>query len=531
MLKSRFITLIAAAFLLAPAAGFAQTSDAEEAPVTFSKVEAVTLYPSAAKVEVKAKAVPERLPSGEVVLVAYLPGYAYPGTLSAYIDGKLTGMNIEQLSKDDNDDPILAPWKAALLNARNEYASIQAEQEAVQARIDMWSNPGMPQANIGTELERLDTAMQAGLKAATARALELAPMLEEAQKKINIAENQLNSLRPSYKVSFVLAQLRTGSDFTYTYMLGNCGWQPSYTLNALPDAGKVELGFSAEITQSSGFDWQDVKVSLATNAPRWDVTPPNLDYWYIGQVQTEDDYRSNKGIAYSETPQAEAVMDMEINDSAGGYAYYDNKYVPQESMFATYSIWDMGKRTLLHDKPAVFAVMDDTLLAEFLYTARPKVSDQAFLTAELKPVENERILPRAEAVYMVEGNTVGNGSYPIGDSLYFGTDPLIKVNRYELTNQSDERGLIGKTKVRNWHWKYEVENLGNKPIIVKVEDSIPSLADKRMEIVLDSTPAPETDRLKSVYVWRTTLDPKAKFEIEHKVEATAPSDIGLDSSR
>lgn len=527
MFKSRFITLVAAGMLLAPGMAFAQ----QESTESFAKIEAVTLYPSSAKVEVKSMAVPEKLPSGEVVLVAYLPGYAYPNTISARIDGKLAGMNIERLAKEDGSDPILAPWKKALLEAQNEYAAIKAEQEGVQARIAMWTNPASPQANLGSEMERLDKAMQTGLKAANARMLELAPMLEEAQKKIAAAETRLEALAPSYKISFVLAQLRSGSDITYSYMLGNCGWRPSYTLNALPGAGEVELGFSAEITQNSGFDWHDVKTNLATNAPRRDVAPPELDSWRISQIQPPTPAQ-NKAVAFeAEQPAMARLQSAPKLSPDGEYQHFDNLYVPEETMFATYSLWDMGKRTLPDGTPAVFTVTDDTFKADFLYTARPKVSDQAFLTAELKPAGNDRIMPRAEAVYMVEGNTVGNGYYPAGETLYFGTDPLVKVSSAELSNQSDERGLIGKTQVRNWQWKYEVENLGSKPIALKVEDSAPALGDARMEIKLASTPAPEADKLKSMYVWRTTLAPQSKFEIEHRIEASAPADVGLDSSR
>ncbi len=527
MLKLRLMAILAAGMLLAPGMAFTQ----QEPAASFTGIEAVTLYPSSAKVEVKNRAVPEKLPSGEVVLVVYLPGYAYPNTVSASIDGKLAGMNIERLAKEDDSDPILAPWKKMLLDAQNEHAALKAEQEGVQARIAMWSNPASPQANLAPEMERLDKAMQAGLKAANARMLELAPLLEKAQKKIAVAEKRLESLAPSYKISFVLAQLRSGSDFTYSYMLGNCGWRPSYTLNALPGAEKVELGFSAEITQNSGFDWRDVKTSLATNAPRRDVTPPELDPWRISQMQPPAPAK-NKAVAFEANEPALARLQSapELRPE-GEYQHFDNLYVPEETLFATYSIWDMGKRTITDGAPAVFTVTDETFKADFLYTARPKVSDQAFLTAELKPAESERIMPRAEAVYMVEGNTVGNGYYPAGESLYFGTDPLVKVSSTELSNQSDERGLIGKTQVRNWQWKYEVENLGSKPITLRVEDSAPSLGDARMQIKLASNPAPEADKLKSRYVWRTTLAPQSKFEIEHRVEASAPADVGLDSNR
>jgi len=521
MFKFRFSALIMLAMLCAPGFGWAQTEQ-DVAIDSAHKVQAVTLYPYSAKIEVMGKALPKKLSSGEMVLVAYLPGSSNPNTLSANIDGKLTGMNIEQLSKEDSSDPILAPWKTALLTAQNEHDRIQAMQQAVQASIALWSKPGMPRSNIASELENLDIAMQTGLKTANEQLLKLKPLLEQATRKLSLAQSNLNELSPSFKISFILAELRTDSDFSYSYMLDKCGWHPSYTLNALPNAGKIEFGFSAQITQNSGFDWKDIKVSLATNAPSLNITPPNLDRWHIRE--TPPPARVKRMLAKV------SRSNMLIQEDANLFA---SPQTPKESLFATFSIWDMGKRTLSHNKTVVLSVMDDSLESDFLYTARPNVSEQAFLTAAIKPKAAARILPRAKAVFLVEGNTVGNAYYPPKDKedLFFGTNPLVKVSSKELTNQSDERGLIGKTQIRSWIWQYEVENLSQKSIILQVEDSIPSLADKRMKIKLSSTPMPEIDKLKSLYIWRTTLEPQAKFEIEQKIEASAPANLGLDSSR
>ena len=532
MLKFNFLTLILVAMFFIPSLGLAQVAPEETKLGLLHKVQAVTLYPSSAKVEVKGKANPEKLPSGEVVLVAYLPGSSDPNTLSANIDGKLTGMNIEQLTKDDNSDPILAPWKEALLTAEAEYGLIAAKQHAAESSHAMWSKPGMPKANIASELNKLDSAMQNGLEAATEELLKLTPLLEQATQKLGLAKINLSKLSPSFKVSFVLAELLPGSDFSYSYMLNQCGWQPSYTLNALPKEGQVELGFSAQVTQASGFDWKGIKVSLATNAPSWNIAPPNLARWYIGQAAPPQ-------ISPSMAPRAKRVAvsaDMEMfgsPDAGLSRVSYAPPQAPQESVFATFSIWDMGQRTLVHDNTAVFSVMDEGLESNFLYIARPNISRQAFLTATLKPTSDKRILPRAKAVFLVEGNTVGNGYYPPeeGEGIYFGTDPLITVFSKELTNQSDERGLISKTQVHNWAWKYEVENLSKKEIALQVEDSIPSLTDSRMEIKISSIPKPKVNKLKSIYIWNTTLRPQGKFEIEQKIEATSPADVGLVSTR
>lgn len=527
MLNPRVFVLLVITALFIPSVALADTAS------NWNNVESVVIYPASAKITVSASAEPVGLPSGETVLITYLPGYAVPSTLSADIDGRIAGMNVEQMQKDDPSDPILAPWKQALLDAQAERDRIQAEIDAANARIEMWTSASSPNNNVSSELEKLDQAMQKGVKTATDKLLELGPQLEQAEKKVEMAETNLNALAPSYKVTFILSSLRPGSKFTYTYLLHGCGWQPAYTLNALPDEDKIDFGFSAEVYQTSGFDWTNIDVSLATNAPRWDITPPNLDYWQLGRLPEPPAQAPKANERMSMDLAEEAEMSVNFSTASGSMEYYEARQRPVETQFATYSIWQMGKKTILNDQTAVYSVMEDSIPAKFLLTARPKVSAQAFLTAELDKEEEKKNLPPSSSVFMVEGNTVGTAQFPpSGDEpIFFGTDPLIVVNFKELSNQADERGFIGKTQVRSWHWKMEVQNKRKTKADIRIEDSIPSLVDARIELKMTSAPMPTEDKEMRMYIWEKALEPGADFIIEHKIEASAPTDVNLDSNR
>ena len=86
--------------VLAQETAFAQAVNGAYVP----HVESATLYPDMARLEIREKARPERLPSGETVLSIYLPGSADPATLSAGVDGQIIGSNIQKLEKDDDTD-------------------------------------------------------------------------------------------------------------------------------------------------------------------------------------------------------------------------------------------------------------------------------------------------------------------------------------------------------------------------------------------------------------------------------------------
>ena len=525
MFKIRFYAFLIVAILILPAAAMA------EAPfVSPHKIQSVVLYPNSAKVTVSVPITTNKLPSGETVIVGHLPGYASPATLSADIDGKITAINIKRLQEDDPSDPFREPWRQAVLNAQRECESLNAEKEATELRVEMWKNPGLPTANLGTELEKLDAAMQKGLKSANEALLSLAPKLKLAESNLNVAQQNLNQIAPSYEVTFVVSKVVPEGKLTFSYLLGNCGWQPVYTLNALPDSGKIEFGFSAKVNQISGFDWNDINLSLATNAPTWQIAPPYLNQWQIGALPNTET-RMKENVMAAQAPMA---MDMMRAETASeDVPSPAPEFKPQEVIFSTYSIWQMGKKNMLHNQESVYSVTDDTLDAKFVYTARPYFSTQAFLTAVLDEKSDKKILPPAQSIFMVDGNTVGDGTFPVadGEPIFFGPDPQINVVLNQITNQAGEKGFIGKSQVRKWEWKMEIENKRKTPAEIRIEDTMPYLPNEKVELVLQSKPIPNINREKGMYVWETSIEPGGKYSIDHNLEASAPNDVPMDSNR
>ena len=51
------------------------------------------------------------------------------------------------------------------------------------------------------------------------------------------------------------------------YLVNNCGWSPAYTFRAAGDRKQVAVECNAIITQTTGEDWSDVKLTLSTASP------------------------------------------------------------------------------------------------------------------------------------------------------------------------------------------------------------------------------------------------------------------------
>lgn len=213
----------------------------------------VTLYPNSAKLTVKTTAAPRALSSGETVILAYLPGFADPETLTADLNVPLAAIKTRRLAQDDYSDPIRSPWQAKVEAATLARNAVQSEVNTARAIVNMWSNATAPTGNIATELTKMDSAMQKNLVVANTRLFNLEMQLAQAERQLSMAQEDFNRLSPSFEVSFVLAapeaEAAAKREITYSYTLNNCGWQPVYTLNAQPDKENIAFGFAAKITK------------------------------------------------------------------------------------------------------------------------------------------------------------------------------------------------------------------------------------------------------------------------------------------
>jgi Domain of unknown function (DUF4139)/N-terminal domain of unknown function (DUF4140) len=60
------------------------------------------------------------------------------------------------------------------------------------------------------------------------------------------------------------------------YLVGAAGWSPQYRLRGTTNDAPVRLEYLAAVTQQTGEDWPDVRVTLSTARPSLDAAPPDL---------------------------------------------------------------------------------------------------------------------------------------------------------------------------------------------------------------------------------------------------------------
>lgn len=83
------------------------------------------------------------------------------------------------------------------------------------------------------------------------------------------------------------------STFTLNYVVHNAGWYPSYDIRAKNINSPISITYKANVSQQSGEDWKNIKVTLSTGNPAVSGSKPeftpnylNLGMYYSGTVSS-----------------------------------------------------------------------------------------------------------------------------------------------------------------------------------------------------------------------------------------------------
>lgn len=410
------------------------------------------------------------------------------------------------------------------LNAtRTRLAEVQGGLDAIATQLSFWNELPEFKPEAALELERTAQAMGREISRLVAERHPLTEEKKELEKTIQELEAKLNDLtgqaRDSWLVRAVLAGAVYGDEVEVSaaYILSGCGWEPMYRLDAKPDKAAVDFGFDARMWQSSGEDWVDVDMELATVRPELGLEPPYMPDWVI---QEQPEVRTMLRKQMLDAP----ADDMRMMEAAPSVAQ-----APAPQRKASYTVWKLGRRTLPAGAQPRLSVMEESWPARFLYTVRPSMNDMAFLTASVD-LPQARDLPPGTALFMADGAVVGNRIFSLGEretDIYFGADPLVVAEMTLDAKQAGDAGIISTKQTYLWDWTIEVRNGEKHGATIRVEEPAPQIRNENINLELKSDPAANRTE-DQLLVWEKTLPPGGTWTIDHKVSLTAPGNMDLD---
>lgn len=365
---------------------------------------------------------------------------------------------------------------------------------------------------------------------------------DDIMKKINIRivkleqqvseKNELYARNTSEIIVSVSANASAMIDMNVNYIVSNAGWLPMYDLRAINTKSPVQLRYKANVYQSTGEEWKNVKLTLSTANPSLGGLKPELFSWYLNFYQPVY-YDRKKTKSMSSLSSAPAIeMEKRDEDVAEAIAPTVADFVNtiQTTLNTEFDI-ALPYTVTSSNKPTLVDIRNYEMNAEYVYSVAPKLDHDAFLVAKAVGWEAFNLLP-GEANIFFEGTFVGK-SYidqnSIKDTLSvsLGRDKRIIVKREKLKDLSS-RKFIGANQRESFTYQISVRNTKTDVVKIIVEDQVPVAQDSQIEVSVTDVGAAYHNKDTGKLSWEITLQPSETKTIIYKFDVKYPKDRQIE---
>ncbi len=364
-----------------------------------------------------------------------------------------------------------------------------------------------------------------------------------AKLKKQLDEEQKKGVQPGGQmlVKF-FAKEATSTAVVIDYIVPNAGWTPTYDVMADAVNMPVKLYYKANIHQSSGVSWNNVKLTLSTGNPNEGVNAPTLNPWYLAfyvPPQTYNRGYSNAAPAAKMQVMAfkkplvdnDGVTDpvvMQDQASINDYVSVDNAGVNTSfEIELPYTIPCDGKQHLV-------AVKKYELPATYRYFAVPKLDKDVFLQAQVTHWEDLNLLPGTTNIFY-EGTYVGQGNLDVRNvkdtfTISLGRDKKIVVKRDRDTQRRSVK-TIGTNVREEFAYSITIRNTRKENISLTIQDQLPVSNDK--DIVLEDLDygGASTEENTGLMTWNVQLNPNETRKLEFGFTVKYPKGKTINNLR
>ncbi len=465
--------------------------------------ESVVLWPGGARVSAREELALEKTPGGATASFVVPAG-------ARDLEISVEGARLLRWTSV----PCLLPAQGGLAherqNAIDNLRALRGEQAALRAMLDAWTTRPL-QAGIDPEQfsGRLEKRVP-DLYARLAQVNEFIAALEKVEKSRPALSDR------GQKIELQLLEATGPVTARYRYTLPDCGWQPRYVFNAVPDeSGKtaaVQVRLEASVRQFSGMDWRNSRLFLALR-PNDAVAPPPLPRWIVDDVPQA---RGKVMAMAANAPMARAVPAAAAEADA-------LVSLNQDGQDARWEVAAPG----LPQGESVAVLREDVWTASLERVARPGEGDgRVWLAAEVS-LPAGAVWPAGAASFQLEGIPTGERDFVVEDGkarLFFGVDPRVTIEVKADGQRRGEAGIVNRRRQWRWAWEYTVLNGRSAPVQVRLERPRPHIVERGVNMALDDAPKAEVDESRNSLFWLVDVPAEGKAQVRHGLTITAPAD-------
>lgn len=361
--------------------------------------------------------------------------------------------------------------------------------------------------------------------------LKINAKMTRIQSQIN-TQSELFSRNSSEIVVNVDADNATAAELEVSYVVSRAGWQPVYDLRAVNTKSPVQLNYKANVFQSTGEEWKNVKLILSTANPNLGGLKPELTAQVLDFIQAMP-YRNYDKRMKSAAPVAMEraedgpAAEVELADAAS----LADLVGTVESAVTTSFVIGIPYTVASSSKPTLVEIGKHDLQASYQYAVAPKLDPDAFLMARATGWEDFNLLP-GEASVFFEGTFVGKtylDPRSIKDTLSvsLGRDKRIVVKR-EKVKDLTSRKSIGSNIRETRGYEISVRNSRSEVITIEVEDQVPVTRNSQIEVTVTDVGGAAWNRDTGKLTWTWTLQPSESKKATFRFEVKYPKDKAVN---
>jgi len=349
-------------------------------------------------------------------------------------------------------------------------------------------------------------------------------LIKDYEKQIAALQKQIASKLgrqqlPSGEISVtVSAEKPVSGKLSFSYVVSNAGWYPSYDIRVDDINKPVVIFYKANVYQNSGVPWNNVKLSFSNATPWVAGNVPVLNPWFIDFYNPTARYLQGKvaGVTRSEAPMMldEVVtLNKKAYKEAEAISVVVEKKVGEMSVTfdvsVPYSIPSDGKAQIIE-------IQRTTTPADYKYVTVPKMSQIAYLTGNITDWAKQSLLS-GEATLYFENTFVGKSYLNVNQltdtlTISLGNDNSILVKRDKRKDFTSKK-VFGTNKTETYSFLLTIRNNKANSIKITVNDQIPvssnsSIIVEPMELSGGTLNA-ETGTVK----WDIEIKPQEKKEL------------------
>jgi len=318
-------------------------------------------------------------------------------------------------------------------------------------------------------------------------------LIKEYEKQITALQKQIadktgKQQLPSGEISVTVSSEKPVSGrLTFSYVVTNAGWYPSYDIRVDDISKPVTLFYKANVFQNSGVEWKDVKISFSNATPWVSGNIPMLNPCFIDFYNPPPVHLTGRasGVTRSVAPAA-----MEV-------ATLDNRPEMKEMEAVPVAVEKQtGETTITFEVEIPYSIPSDgkiqtieiqrtTAPAEYKYVTTPKLSPHAWLTGNIADWAQHGLIS-GEATLYFENTFVGKSYLTVNqltDTLLvsLGTDNSILIKREKRQDFTSKR-VLGSNKTETFSFLITIRNNKTVPVKITVNDQIPVSSNSGIDV-------------------------------------------------